>query len=86
MTFNTNKMKSNPESIHCGNAGDSFESLKKACEIKARELCESLNIISDEVVKIHFWTSDFPELICVGKFSRLDGKVIYELDYSESTL
>ena len=29
----------------------------------------------------------FPELICVGKFKRDEsGKVIYELDFSESTL
>lgn len=79
-------MKSNPESIHCGNAEDSFESLKKACEEEAKKLCESLNVVPGEVVEIPFWTSDFPELICVGRFSKSDDVITYKLDYSESTL
>lgn len=79
-------MKSNPEAIHCGNTEDSFESLKKACEEEAKKLCESLNVATGEVVEIPFWTSDFPELICVGKFTKSDERVMFDLDYSESTL
>lgn len=79
-------MKSNPESIHCGNAEDSIESLKKTCEEEAKKLCVSLSLAQGEVVEIPFWTSDFPELICVGRFSKSDDIVTYELDYSESTL
>lgn len=79
-------MKSNPESIHCGNAEDSFDSLKKTCEEEAKKLCVTLSMAQGEVVEIPFWTSDFPELICVGRFSKSDDVVTYELDYSESTL
>ena len=79
-------MKSNPESIRCGHAEDSFEALKKACEKEANNLCVTLNLAQGDVVEIPFWTSDFPDLICVGKFSKSDKGVTYELDFSESTL
>ena len=79
-------MKPNPESILCGHADDSFESLQRMCEKKAKKLCVALNMAQGEVVEIPFWTSDFPELICVGRFNKSDDIVTYELDYSESTL
>jgi hypothetical protein len=80
-------MESKTQSIHCGNADDGFDTLKRLCEAKANELCSTLELSSDETKEIPFWTSDFPELICVGKFSKSDaGNVIYELDYTESTL
>lgn len=80
-------MKSNPQSIHCGSTDDSFESLKKMCELEASKLCPTLDVRFGEIIEIPFWTSDFPELICVGKFSLTnDGIVKYELDFSESTL
>lgn len=81
-------MKLNPElSIRCGNADDSFDTLKKACEVEASKLSTSLSIKSGEIFEIPFWTKDFPELICVGKFCLSDnGSVKYELDFSASTL
>lgn len=79
-------MKPNPESIRCGNAGDSFESLKKLCEEEAKKLSETLEMAHGCVKEITFWTSDIPELICVGTFTKSDNCVIYELDYSQSTL
>lgn len=80
-------MESNPQSIHCGSADDNLETLKKVCEVEATKLCLTLNVKSGEILEIPFWTSDFPELICVGKFSMSDnGSVNFDLDFSESTL
>lgn len=81
-------MKSNSElSIDCGSADDSFDTLKKACESEALKLCTSLIVKPGEVIEVPFWTSDFPELICVGKFTLSnEGSVKYELDFSQSTL
>lgn len=79
-------MKSNPESIRCGKVGDCFDSLKKMCEEEAKKLCETLDMAHGCEKEIPFWTSDFPELICTGKFTKSDNGVIYELDYSQSTL
>ncbi len=72
--------------IHCGNAEDSFEKLKGLCESEAEKICSEIEI-GTEPVEIPFWTEDFPELICVGIFSKGEnGCVKYELDFSESTL
>lgn len=80
-------MESNPQSIHCGNADDNVETLKKMCEVEALKLCQTLHVKSGEILEIPFWTSDIPELICVAKFSLSDdGSVKHELDFSESTL
>lgn len=81
------KMKYEYDSaIHCGNAEDSFEKLKSLCESEAEKICMEI-AIGAEPVEIPFWTEDFPELICVGKFSKgEDGHVKYELDFTESTL
>ena len=58
--------------VHCGKVTDSMETLETLCCEKAEKLLTTL---------------DVPELIAVGKFSRdKSGKVIYELDFSESTL
>lgn len=36
---------------------------------------------------VAFWTEDFPELICVGRFKKdNEGNIDYTLDFSESTL
>ena len=60
--------------VHCGKVTDSMEMLESLCREEAEKL-------------LPFWTKDFPELIAVGKFSRdKSGKVIYELDFSQSTL
>lgn len=80
-------MKSNKElTVHCGNPDDSFEKLKRLCESEAEKLCLKIEI-GAKPIEIPFWTKDFPELICVGKFSKGEnGRVKYELDFSESTL
>lgn len=77
----------NELTIHCGSVDDSFGTLKKKCEAEAAKLCTTIQLSKDSITEIPFWTSDFPELICVGKFSLADdGSVKYELDYSECTL
>lgn len=73
-------------SIKCGKTTDSIEVLKALCGKEAGRLCETLHVAQGEAVEVPFWTSDFPELICVGRFSKSDERVTYELDYSESTL
>jgi len=46
-----------------------------------------MDISEQMAVSVPFWTSDFPELISVGEFRRnSDGTVVYELDFSESSL
>ena len=84
---NFEDMESNQElTVHCGYADDSFEKLKSLCESEAEKICSRIEI-GGEPVEIAFWTEDFPELICVGVFSKGEnGLVKYELDFSESTL
>lgn len=42
--------------------------------------------VQSEIV-VPFWTEDFPELICTGTFHKNSlGEIVYELDFSESTL
>lgn len=80
-------MNSNPQSIRCGSAYDNLETLKIMCEVEASKLCLTLDVKSGEILEIPFWTKDFPELICVGKFCLSDNdSVNYELDFSASTL
>ena len=86
--------------VHCGKVTDSMETLETLCCEKAEKLLATLDVpegghgrgaslleAEGGKVEVPFWTEDFPELIAVGKFSRdKSGKVIYELDFSESTL
>jgi hypothetical protein len=74
-------------SIECGKTTNSFEELQVLCQEEAEKLSKSIDNLNQEVISVPFWTSDFPELICVGKFSRNEsGSIVYELDFSESTL
>lgn len=76
-------------SIHCGSNTDSMEKLANLCEQEAEKMLSTIEIPENEVVSVPFWVQEpgFPELICVGKFKRDEsGKVVYELDFSESTL
>ncbi|BDI75718.1 hypothetical protein PC1C4_24400 [Paraprevotella clara] len=73
--------------VHCGKVTDSMETLETLCCEEAEKLLATLDVPEGGKVEVPFWTEDFPELIAVGKFSRdKSGKVIYELDFSESTL
>lgn len=74
-------------SIQCGKVSDDFETLKKLCEKEAEHLKETLNLAQEEKIEIPFWTKDFPELIAIGTFYRKEcGCIVYELDYSQTTL
>ena len=73
--------------IHCGKTTDSFEKLKSICEKQADELKTKIMFSTQSEIVVPFWTKDFPELICTGTFSKNSlGEVVYELDFSESTL
>ena len=73
--------------IHCGKTTDSFEKLKLICEEQADELKTKITFSTQSEIVVPFWTKDFPELICTGIFSKNSlGEVVYELDFSESTL
>ena len=71
--------------IQSGKTTDSMEKLTKLCEQEAEKMLSTIEIPENEIVSVQ--EPGFPELICVGKFKRDEsGKVIYELDFSESTL
>lgn len=73
--------------VHCGKVTDSMETLESLCREEAEKLLATLDVPEGRQVEVPFWTKDFPELIAVGKFScDNSGKVIYELDFSQSTL
>lgn len=74
-------------SVKCGKTSDSFEYLKSICMKKSEELKTKVEISNQLATTIAFWTEDIPELICVARFKKDDkGNVVYELDFSESTL
>lgn len=73
--------------IHCGKTTDSFEKLKSICEKQANELKTKMDFSVQSEIVVPFWTEDFPELICTGTFHKNSlGEIVYELDFSESTL
>lgn len=77
----------NQLSIHLGKHSDSFEYLQSLSEKEAKSLCSTLNLSIGEKKEISFWTSGIPELIAVASFEKKqNGEVIYEIDYSQSTL
>lgn len=54
---------------------------------KSEELKTKVEISNQSATTVTFWTEDFPELICVARFKKDDkGNIVYELDFSESTL
>ncbi len=77
----------NQLSIHLGKHSDSFEDLQSLSEKEAKSLCSTLNLSVGEKKEVSFWTGGIPELIAVASFEKkLNGEVIYEIDYSQSTL
>lgn len=76
--------------IQSGKTTDSMEKLTNLCEQEAEKLVKTLDIAEGDAISVIFSTipgPGFPELICVGVFSRDEsGKIVYELDFSESTL
>lgn len=73
--------------IHCGKTTDSYKKLESICEAKANEIKGKLDFSTQSEIEISFWTENFPELICVGTFSKNNlGEVVFELDYSQTTL
>lgn len=84
---NRNNMNNSSKQICIGKTTDSFEMLKKLCEEKAKSLLPTLDFSSKSTKSVSFWTSDFPEIICIGNFFRgKDGNIHYDLDFSQSTL
>lgn len=78
----------NKLSIHLGKHSDSFEYLQSLSEKEAKSLCSTLIFSIGEKKEISFWTGGIiSELIAVASFEKkLNGEVIYEIDYSQSTL
>lgn len=75
------------KSVKCGKTTDSIKTLTKLCNDEAAKLALSIKVPNQSVVEVSFWTEDFPELICVGKYSKdANDSVTYELDFSKSTL
>lgn len=75
--------------VKCGKTTDNMEKLTKLCEQEAEKLLATIEVPEKETVSVPFWTSGpgFPELICTGIFKRDDnGKIVYDLDFSESVL
>lgn len=76
-----------PITIHCGKVTDDIETLKALCEKEATKLKTTIQIIDQTSVSVPFWTTEIPELICVGKFYKNEQNAVsYELDFTESTL
>lgn len=75
--------------VKCGKTTDNMEKLTKLCEQEAEKLLATIEVPEKETVSVPFWAPEpgFPELICIGKFKRDNkGKIVYKLDFSESTL
>lgn len=75
--------------IECGKESDSFEVLENLCNAEAEKLLPTLDIPDGTIVEVPCWTAGFgfAELIGVEKFSKDgNGKKVYHLDTSESTL
>lgn len=57
-------------SVKCGKTTDSFDELKMLCEKEADKLLETIDFSSQSMTSVAFWTTDIPELICVGDFLK----------------
>lgn len=75
--------------VRCGKNTDSMERLEEICKEEAEKLSKTLELAKGDAISVPFWTPGpgFPELIGVGVFNRNEsGSIVYELDFSESTL
>lgn len=75
-------------SIKLGKRTDSFEMLERLCEEEAEKLLATIEVPDYGKVSVPFWTDYLPaELIGVAYFSKdKNGKIVHELDFSETTL
>jgi hypothetical protein len=75
-------------SIRLGKRTDSFEMLERLCKEEAEKLRAIIKVPDHGKVSVPFWTAyQFSELIGVAYFSKdKNGEVVYELDFSETTL
>jgi len=84
--------KENPQNeitVRCGKTTDSMEKLERICKEEAEKLAKTIELTEGDAISVPFWAAEpgFPELICVGVFSKDEnGNVVYELDFSGSTL
>ena len=73
--------------IRCGKTTDNIETLKELCEKEAEKLSETIRVTEHDTVPVPCWTEDAPELICVARFEIGNGgSIVYNLDFSETTL
>ncbi len=74
-------------SIKCGKTTNSFEDLRTLCEKEAGELLKTMDFPFQSTISVAFWTTDIPELICIGTFFKEEsGRISYDLDFSQTTL
>lgn len=75
-------------SIKLGKRTDSFEMLERLCKEEAEKLRATIELPDHGKVSVPFLTAyQFSELIGVAYFSKdKNGEVVYELDFSETTL
>ena len=74
-------------SVHCGKESDGFDKLKELCANEAEKCLTTISVSEGECVSVSFWTADTQELIGIGKFRKsADGRISYDLDFSETTL
>lgn len=74
-------------SIKYGKTTNSFEELQTLCEKEADKLLKTMDFSLQSTISIAFWTTDIPELICIGNFLKKEsGEVSYDLDFSQTTL
>lgn len=77
----------NKLSIHLGKNSDSFEYLQSLSEKEAKNMCLTLDLAKGEKKEVVFWTDGIPELIAIVTFEKqTNGDVVYNIDYSKSTL
>lgn len=71
--------------IRIGKTSDCISQLESLCIVKAEEMSKTIDFSGELVV--FFWTEDFPELIGMCKFSKeSDGTIVFDIDFSQSTL
>ena len=83
---------SNPQNeitVRCGKTMDSMEKRERICKEEAEKLAKTIELAEGDTISVPFWAAEpgSLELICVGVFIKDEnGNVVYELDFSESTL
>lgn len=78
----------NQFSIRCGKESDGLKKLEQLCKENGEKLLKEINLPENTTISVAFWTDEcFSEFICVGYFKKDEnGKITYNLDFSESTL